>query len=621
MAAALLALPEPTCDAFRPSPPDPLELVVEQRDDADRLGDSIVDLSARIQAATYHLLVMLHEFDELEGWSGFLSCAHWLNYRTGLNMGAAREKVRVARALPVLPKISEAMRQGRLSYSKVRALTRIATPRIEERLLNFALVATAAQTERMVRSWRRADRILEAERDEYRQESRTVQMYTDEEGMLVIRARLDPETGAVFRRAMDAASDRLYDEAPEGQVRTRGPGVLEPPAPLEHRRADALALVAETALAADLDPGTRGDRYQVVVHVDEPVLRELEPDTPGTPGMSMLEDGVDVSAEMSRRLSCDCATVKMTHDSDGNVLDVGRKTRTISPAMRRALRHRDRSGRYPGCGVTVCEGHHVRHWADGGDTKLNNLILLCRRHHRTVHEEGFRVELLPDGEARFHDDRGREIPQAPPPPCTDYDSAWELLDYAEPDGVPIDNWTGSASSDSTPVDWGHVMDVLYESDDDDVDGCAEPEEEPEDGTTRSPDTAWPPNVAAPHATSRHRGTAPGSDADEPHAHGRQRGAEGDEDVSAATHARVYEQYEPALDWETAMAYITVFDDDMTAATRESWLGLKSQGISVREFGRMWGVLYELRSSAEADVSAEGGARLAAPPPTSSIRSS
>jgi hypothetical protein len=263
---------------------------------------------------------------------------------------------------------------------------------------------------------------------------------------------------------MEAASDRLYAQAPEQheQVRRPSPDRLVPPVSHEHRRADALALVAESALQAGLDPGTRGDRYQVVIHVDEPVLRDVGPGQPPMPGMSMLEDGIDVSAETSRRHTCDCATVEMTHDADGNTLDVGRRTRTISPAMRRALRYRDQSCRFPGCGVTVCEGHHVKHWADGGETKLDNLMLLCRRHHRAVHEEGHRVELQPDGEAIFYDETGHEIPNVPPTPELDSDAAWQLLEYAEPDGVPIDHETGGADTDGVRLDWGYVIDVMYE---------------------------------------------------------------------------------------------------------------------------------------------------------------
>ena len=347
-------------------PPD----VQARRDYAERLGDSIARLSARLASGEYRLLVMIREFDEIGGWSGgFISCAHWLNWRTGLSLGAAREKVRVARALAKLPQISEAMRQGKLSYSKVRALTRVATAENEGALMEFAKLGSAGHVEHLVRAWRRVDRIEAAERDAKRRESRSLVCYTDEDGMLVVRGRLDPETGTVFLRALQAASDRLYEEG------RRAKGDPGEDAPVEHRRVDALALVAESALAADLDPGTRGDRYQVVVHVDAAVLQELEPGEPGRPGMSMLEDGVDVSAETSRRLACDSARITMTHDTGGNVLDVGRKSRPISPALRRAPRFRHRTCRLPAGRLPACATPPARHWADGAaprpDTPLS----------------------------------------------------------------------------------------------------------------------------------------------------------------------------------------------------------------------------------------------------------
>ena len=246
------------------------------------LGDAIAELAARIQEATYELLVMIHQFDSREGWGqGFRSCAHWLNWRTGLALGAAREKVRVARALVELPRLSAAMRRGAISYSKVRAMTRVATPETEARLLDFARCATAAHVERLVRAWRRVDRIAAAEDDRRRHESRHLEVSVDEDGMVVVRGRLSPEVGAVLQRALEAAADRLYHAADYKTAVSVG-----------QRRADALGLVAESALAADLDRGTAGDRYQVVVHVDADGLG----DAAGA-GQSALEEGIGVSAE------------------------------------------------------------------------------------------------------------------------------------------------------------------------------------------------------------------------------------------------------------------------------------------------------------------------------------
>ena len=162
------------------------------------------------------LLVLIHQFDQREGWSEFASCAHWLSWRAGLAPGAAREHVRVARALADLPRLSDAMRRGVISYSKVRAVTRVATPETEQTLLDVALAGTAAHVEQVVRAWRRVDRTAEAADDRRRHASRVLHTWVDDDGMVVVRGRLTPEVGAVLRRALEAACDQARAK--------RGPG-------------------------------------------------------------------------------------------------------------------------------------------------------------------------------------------------------------------------------------------------------------------------------------------------------------------------------------------------------------------------------------------------------------
>jgi hypothetical protein len=271
----------------------------------------------------------------------------------------------------------------------VRAITRVATPESEQRLLDVALCGTASQVERLVRAWRRVDRMAEAAEAARRHQRRELHTWVDDDGMVVIRGRLTPEVGAVVQQALAAASDRLFREAAQT---ARPTDVTEETTPAQ-RRADALGLVAESALAADLDPGTAGDRYQVVLHI------EGTAQTGAAGAQAVLEDGgTRVSAETSQRLGCDAAVVVMTHGADGSVLDVGRKTRTIPPAIRRALAARDRQCRFPGCTARRGDAHHVEHWADGGATWLDNLVLLCRRHHRLVHEGGWTIRKGADGE-------------------------------------------------------------------------------------------------------------------------------------------------------------------------------------------------------------------------------
>jgi len=274
--------------------------------DLDALGERIAALSAQLQAATYFLLVLIRDFDERGAWNGgFRSCAHWLNWRTGLELGAAREKVRVARALATLPLLSAAMARGEVSFSKVRALTRVATPRNEGELLELAKAGTAAHV-------------------------------------------------------------------PAHRLRCRPCG--------------------------------------------------------------------------------DAAR------ADGTVLDVGRRTRAMSTPLRRALARRDGGCRFPGCGLKLCDAHHVEHWADGGKTKLGNLVQLCRRHHRAVPEEGFRVELLPSGEAHFFRPDGRRLADAPTPPPLTADPLASLAAELDRHGVAVDPRSGLPTWDGTPLDLALAVD-------------------------------------------------------------------------------------------------------------------------------------------------------------------
>jgi 5-methylcytosine-specific restriction endonuclease McrA len=431
----------------------------------DRLGDEIAELSAHLDAATARLLELIREFDARQGWSsGFRSCAHWLSWRVGLDMGAARERVRVARALENLPRIAGAFAAGEVSFSKVRALTRVATPETEERLLAVARAGTAAHVERIVQGWRRVDRRAEAEESARQHATRALHVHQDDDGMIVIRGRLAPEVGALLLRALDAARETLYQQArAEGAATDAATGATDPatdpaqePPTMAQQQADALALLAETALHHGLDPGSPGERYQVVVHVDAPVLAD-----PEQPGQSVLEDGVSVPAGTSRRLACDAGRVVMRHDEDGRLVDVGARTRTIPPALRRALHHRDRGCRFPACGVRVGEGHHVRHWAEGGPTTLSNLVVLCRRHHRAVHEEGYGVEPRPAGALQFRRPDGRLLADVPLPVPLPGDPVQRLRAAHLASGLCLHARTARPGWLGERLDVGWAIDVLH----------------------------------------------------------------------------------------------------------------------------------------------------------------
>jgi hypothetical protein len=425
--------------------------------DLDELGDEIAELSAHLEAATARLLDLIREFDARAGWNtGFRSCAAWLSWRVGLDLGAARERVRVARALGTLPLLARALATAELSYAKVRALTRVATPETEELLLKVGRAGTAAHVERIVRGWRRVDRIAEAREARRRHVSRALHVYPDEDGMVTVRGRLEPEVGALLVQALTAAREALYQRA-RPQTFDAGPTDVAVETPtMPQQQADALALVAETALHHGVNPGAPGERYQVVVHVDAPALAD-----PDQPGQSVLEDGTHVSAETSRRLACDASRVVMRHGGDGRVVEVAAKTRTIPPALRRALHHRDRGCRFPGCGVRVGQGHHIRHWAHGGPTTLSNLALLCGRHHRSVHEEGYQLDRQPDGELRFRRPDGRPLPEVPSPPRILGDPVNRLRAENDAEGLQLHAHTATPGWLGERLNVGWAIGVLH----------------------------------------------------------------------------------------------------------------------------------------------------------------
>ena len=443
----------------------------------ERLGDEIAELAAHIDAATYRLLVLIREFDQREGWGvGFKTCAQWLSWRTGIAIGPAREKVRVARALEHLPLLSGMMQRAELSYSKARALTRVATPENEEELMDFARAGRASHVERLVRAWRRVDRLEEESLERERHKTRSLTLWPDEDGTYVLRGRLDPEVGALLMRALEAANDALY---PGFGLCSPVVSPEDPELNREQMRADAIGLLAERALQSGLteatneeagigkavnpEPATigRADRFQVVVHVDAEALLELSEE-----GDSMLEGVRRVPAGTSRRIACDTSRLVMTHGPDGSVLDVGRRTRIVPPAIRRALDHRDGGCRFPGCGLRFCDAHHIKHWADGGETRLDNLVLLCRRHHRAVHEDGFSVEIVTDtegkggGSLRFCWPDGRPFPDVPPAQKLAADPVAALEAKHSQLGVHVGPETAIPLWNGDPFDVGYAIYTL-----------------------------------------------------------------------------------------------------------------------------------------------------------------
>ena len=385
------------------------------------MGEAIAETAAIIDVATHRFLSQLREFDRVDGWhrAGALSCAHWLSWRVGMDLGAAREKVRVARKLGELPAMDSALRKGEISYSKVRAMTRVATAENEGELLGMARVATGAQLEKICRLKRMVNALAGESAREVEGRRYVVERAT-EDGMVSIQLRLLPEEAARVMKAFEVA----------------GSG----------NRADGAVAVADAALGGKLNGGgSVRPPVEVVVHVQ---ASDLE-------GRTELGDGV--SAEVSRRLLCDAGVVPMLEDEQGKTIDVGRKTRTIPPALRRALDVRDGGCRFPGCTNRIfTDAHHVEHWLNGGETSLGNTVLLCRRHHRCVHEGGFSLERV--GAALvFRDPRGQVVPAQGP--------RWEVaVDLAEVAGAwcgePVTAEVNAPGWDGERVDYDLCVSAL-----------------------------------------------------------------------------------------------------------------------------------------------------------------
>ncbi|HEX8115520.1 MAG TPA: DUF222 domain-containing protein [Kofleriaceae bacterium] len=609
----------------------------------EQLGERIAEQAAHLDAAMHRLLADLRAFDARGGWhmQGAASCAHWLAWRVGWDLVTARDHVRVARKLAGFPAIDDALRCGEVSYSKVRAMLRVATPANEVLLLEHAKLMTASQLEKLCRKYALVQRHGEDRHPQVDEQRRYVRRRDTEDGMVKIEAVLHPEEAEMVWAMLDHAAaqlvepnsrsgddsaesikeaslaarsdmglvapvpavsapdsrsdaaacvisdgvagqtitspiddsaesigeaipvrsyvgfvaplpaisapdgrpdaaacvsgdgvagqivtspvddsaesaewcavassqpfsdmpqqslvDRLLDEATvlrgvevaahdavsdlrdagcelgsaeaarcrsEAAGGRRETGSLRDRAAAARRafnRADALVTMAQGYLR-----GNRPERapVEVVLTIPASSLRAgaaLDPVEVGELGESFL------SSETARRLSCDAGIVDVVEDEHGAPLSVGRRRRTIGGALKRGLRKRDEMCSFPGCTNRIfLEGHHIQHWADGGETSLRNTALLCTLHHRYVHEYGYVIELGPDQRPRFRDPHGRWVAPVPERPCV-AELGWSQIRAAN-EALQIDAATIAGPWDGTPVDYGRIVGHLVA-----VDGLA-----------------------------------------------------------------------------------------------------------------------------------------------------
>ncbi len=453
-------------------------------------------MAAHLDAATHGLLTALRDYDRSNNWyaQGFASCATWLSWRVGMGAGTARDHLRIANRLGELPLIDDALRTGSISYSKVRAMTRVATPANEALLLEDARHSTGAQLETICRKYATVVRASKEVDEAYDRLRRKVTRRDLEDGMVRIEATLHPEEAALVWAALDqiarervmrvqlaaqmgievdttgtpvAAQDSTAS-SPSSPGRATGSDV-SPRAPKprgEFNRADALVAMAHSVARGNAQ---RRSPIELVVTVPADVLGvSAESSAAGevswtSAPLAVFADGTCVSAETVRRLACDCGVVHMTEDANGNALTVGRKTRSIPTAIKRALERRDRCCRFPGCTNRLfMEGHHIEHWANGGETSLTNIVGVCSLHHRFVHEYGYRVELDEVQRPRFFDRRGCEVPEVPERPRRER-VGLEVIVEGNAD-LAIDAETNTCLWDGDRVQYGDVIDDLVRVD-------------------------------------------------------------------------------------------------------------------------------------------------------------
>jgi hypothetical protein len=453
--------------------------------DAD-VEAAVCDLGAQLAAMTCRWLGFVAELVVRGIWAdqGARTPAHWLSWKAGIASSTAREHVRVALRLRELPAIREAFAAGRLSYSKARALTRFAIPELEDLLLRWSQAATAAELDQIARNFRAAQRgraLAEHESPAPRYGWRERLEGPD---TMLIELRLPVEEGLEVRQRLErrlqlaAAKDRASAEA-------GGEAVGAP---------DGTPAAAEVGSAAEAEEGTAADVDDAasaeaadgpaeVLHLStgEELAQELlgivltsDPagiiDTSGldrhtlvlqTPITALEGDGEgpvpvrdaagrirSMSRRTLRRLACEAGIVLAMTDRDGAPIDLGRRTRKLSAALRRALHLRDRTCTFPGCHATTnLHGHHVQHWCDGGPTDIGNLVLLCASHHRFVHERGWTVEVAADGRHAYAPPGEDPVPRSGEQVAGPDGLALVPAGPRPPDALRPDHWGGPGSAD------------------------------------------------------------------------------------------------------------------------------------------------------------------------------
>jgi len=395
----------------------------------DAVGDAVVSLTGQVSAGQCQQLCWIADFEARMGWEGTAETASFLGYRCGMAPRAARELVALARRLPGFPAITRAFSEGRLCLTQVQAIVRIATPEIEDELIHLARVSTGPMLQRAVAKYRfLLDNLSEEAHNQAAcagRDARRLSYSFDDLGYFHLNGTFCTEAGAVIEAALNQVAAEARREA-------AGLAGADSPAegaerPWEARQADALVAICEGVRHQELSARPGAARAEVVVHVDAALLSGAPP--AGEARCELEAAGAPIAPETARRLSCDASVVAVVEDATGAPLSVGRRSRAIPAAIRRALDARDQGCVFPGCGATrFVEGHHIVHWAKGGETSLSNLCCLCFAHHHALHEGGYRIVVASPGQFRFLRPDGSEVGDQPRPEAT----------YTPELGFPVD---------------------------------------------------------------------------------------------------------------------------------------------------------------------------------------
>lgn len=388
--------------ALEAYPGDPSRLADEEAE------EGFAELQRIAQAVEAKKLAWLSDIQRRASFrrDGYLSAADWLTNRFNRDRGSAKQELKTAQTLEALPEARQALEHGEVSTSAVRILTAAweshpdAFEASGSLLLKEAATKPVGDLRRIVDDWRhRQDKDDGLEQARKARERRRLDIAPTASGMVRVDGELDPEGGEHVMTALQAIVDA---EIKSGRMDLRNP---------RQRRADALVELAKRYLDSPKRPSVGGERPHVTVTVGLEVLQGLQE------GRAELDHGTVVPKETARRFACDATVTRVVLGPTSEPLDIGRKTSVIPAALRRALMVRDKRCRFPGCRrpPAWCEAHHIKHWAEGGETSLSNCVLLCRRHHHLIHEEGFSVEMR-EGEPVFRRPDGSVIEENRAPP-------------------------------------------------------------------------------------------------------------------------------------------------------------------------------------------------------------